>query len=147
MSAEPIVAKPIVAKPIVVGVDTSAESIAALRWAAELAAVTNTHVVAVHAEGLLEEGSFVPHVDVGDLIAHTLSSAEGSTVTSLTEPGSPCDTLLRVADRLGAGHIVVGHRGVGATGSDLGSTALGVVSRSAIPVTVVRSSDTPSSTL
>jgi nucleotide-binding universal stress UspA family protein len=136
------------ARPIVVGVDTSPESIAALRWAAELAARTSTDVVAVHAEGLLEEGSFVPHVDVDDLVARTLSSAEGSaTVTSLIEPGSPSDTLLRVADRVGAGHIVVGHRGVGATGSDIGSTALAVVTRSAIPVTVVRSSDTTSSTL
>jgi nucleotide-binding universal stress UspA family protein len=134
--------------PIVVGVDSSAESIAALHWAAALATATNAEVIAVHAEGLLEEGSYVPHVDVGDLIAHSLSGAETAVaVTSLTEPGSPTDTLLRVADRVGAGLIVVGHRGVGATGSDIGSTALALVSRSAVPVTVVRGVDPTSSTL
>lgn len=139
---------PIVANPIVVGVDTSPESIAALHWAATLAAATNAHLLAVHAEGLLEEGSYVPHVDVGDLIAHSLSGAETSVaVTSLTEPGSPTDTLLRVADRMGASLIVVGHRGIGATGSDIGSTALALVTRSAIPVTVVRSSGPSSPTL
>ena len=128
------------AKPIVVGVDSSPESIAALRWAAALATLTHATVLAVHAEGLLEEGSFVPHVDVADLIAQALNDSEGAvTVTPMTEPGSPSDTLLRVADRTGAGLVVVGHRGIGATGSDLGSTALAVVSRSTIPVTVVRS--------
>ena len=133
---------------IVVGVDTSSESLAALRWAAELATVTKAHLYAVHAEGLLEEGSYVPHVDVADVVASTLTSAERSvTVTSLTEPGAPSDTLLRVAERIGADLIVVGHRGIGATGSDIGSTALAVVSRSAIPVTVVRGTDLPSSTL
>ena len=133
---------------IVVGVDTSPESIAALQWAAGLATATSAHLYAVHAEGLLEEGSYVPHVDVGDLIARTLSSTEKSVaVTALTEPGAPSDTLLRIADRVGAGLIVVGHRGIGATGADIGSTALAVVSRSALPVTVVRSTDAASSTL
>jgi nucleotide-binding universal stress UspA family protein len=126
---------------IVVGVDTSAESMAALQWAAQLSSSTGAPVLAVHAEGLLEEGAFVPHVDVADLVSRTLAEAGTSAaVTSLTEPGSPSDTLLRVAQRIGAGHIVVGHRGVGESGSDVGSTALALVSRSTIPVTVVRSS-------
>ena len=68
-------------------------------------------------------------------------------MTALTEPGAPSDTLLRIADRVGATLIVVGHRGIGATGADIGSTALAVVSRSVLPVTVVRSTDAPSSTL
>jgi nucleotide-binding universal stress UspA family protein len=126
---------------IVVGVDTAPESIAALRWAADLAAATGAPLLAVHAEGLLEEGSYVPHVDVTDLIAHTLSGATLTALTALVEPGPPCDTLLRVARRAGARHIVVGHRGVGATGSDVGSTALQLVSRSTVPVTVVRSDE------
>ena len=139
---------PVVANSIVVGVDTSSESIAALRWAAELATSTHAHLYAVHAEGLLEEGSYVPHVDVGNVVARSLSSADPSiTVTSLTEPGSPSDTILRVADRVGATLIVVGHRGIGATGSDIGSTALAVVSRSGIPVTVVRGTDPAPPTL
>lgn len=130
---------------IVVGVDNSAESIAALLWAADLAAGAGAHVLALHAEGLLEEGSFVPHVDVADLISRALGDTDrSSSITSLTEPGPPADTLLRVAERIGAGHIVVGHRGAGDTGSDIGSTALSLVSRSPIPVTVVRSdSSTP----
>lgn len=125
---------------IVVGVDTSPESIAALHWAARLAARTGVQLLAVHAEGLLEEGAYVPRVDVVDLIAHTLSGQEiEASVTSLVEPGSPTETLMRVAERTGATHIVVGHRGVGATGSDIGSTAMSLVSRATVPVTVVRS--------
>jgi nucleotide-binding universal stress UspA family protein len=125
---------------IVVGVDTSPESIAALHWAARLAARTGVQLLAVHAEGLLEEGAYVPRVDVVDLIAHTLSGQEiEANVTSLVEPGSPTETLMRVAERTGATHIVVGHRGVGATGSDIGSTAMSLVSRATVPVTVVRS--------
>ena len=127
---------------IVVGVDTSAESIAALHWAAQLASGIGATLLAVHAEGLLEEGAFVPHVDVADLVSKALADTGSSAaVTSLTEPGSPADTLLRVAQRIGASHIVVGHRGTGDTSSDIGSTALSLVSRSAIPVTVVRTLD------
>ncbi len=123
---------------IVVGVDTSPESIAALHWAAELAARTGAPLLAVHAEGLLEEGSYVPHVDVADLISHALSGQAAAALTSLVEPGPPCETLMRVAHRTGSRHIVVGHRGAGDTGSDIGSTALQLVSRSTVPVTVVR---------
>ena len=130
---------------ILVGVDTSPESIAALKWAAQLAAQRGVPLLAVHAEGLLEEGSFVPHVDVVDLVSRTLAGVlPAPAVTSLIEPGPPTDTLLRVAHRTGAGHIVVGHRGAGDTGSDVGSTALALVSRSSVPVTVVRS-DQPAS--
>jgi nucleotide-binding universal stress UspA family protein len=124
---------------IVVGVDTSAESIAALHWAARLAARTGASLLAVHAEGLLEEGAYVPRVDVVELIARTLSGQElQAGVTTLVEPGPPTETLMRVAERTGSRHIVVGHRGVGGTGSDLGSTALSLVGRAMVPVTVVR---------
>ena len=125
---------------IVVGVDTSPESIAALHWAAELAARTGAPLLAVHAEGLLEEGSYVPHVNVSELISQALSGTT-AVLTSLVEPGAPCETLMRVARRTGARHIVVGHRGAGDTGSDVGSTALQLVSRSMVPVTVVRSDE------
>ena len=124
---------------IVVGVDTSAESIAALRWAGRLASRTGVGLLAVHAEGLLEEGAYVPRVDVADLISRTLSGIDFAVaVTSLVEPGHPTETLMRVAERTGARHIVVGHRGVGGTGSDIGSTAMSLVSRAAVAVTVVR---------
>lgn len=125
---------------IVVGVDTSPESIAALHWAAQLASRTGVQLLVVHAEGLLEEGAFVPRVDVAGLVSQALSGAAPlAALTSLVEPGSPCETLMRVARRTGSRHIVVGHRGVGDTGSDIGSTALSLVSRSTVPVTVVRS--------
>jgi len=127
---------------IVVGVDTSPESIAALRWAARLASHTGEKLLAVHAEGLLEEGAYVPRVDVVKLVADTLAGEPlRASTSSMIEPGNPCETLLRVAERMGARHIVVGHRGVGSTESDIGSTALALVSRSTIPVTVVRSPD------
>ena len=124
---------------IVVGVDTSEESIAALRWAGRLASRTGVGLLAVHAEGLLEEGAYVPRVDVADLISSTLSGMDFAVaVTSLIEPGHPTETLMRVSERTGSRHIVVGHRGVGDTGSDIGSTALSLVSRAAVAVTVVR---------
>jgi nucleotide-binding universal stress UspA family protein len=124
---------------IVVGVDTSPESIAALRWAARLASHMGAKLLAVHAEGLLEEGAYVPRVDVEDLITRTLAGEPlRASTSSLIEPGHPADTLLRVAERTHARHIVVGHRGVGSTAADIGSTAFAVVSRSTIPVTVVR---------
>lgn len=124
---------------IVVGVDTSEESIAALRWAGQLASRTGVGLLAVHAEGLLEEGAYVPRVDVAGLISTTLSGMDFAVaVTSLIEPGHPTETLMRVAERTGSRHIVVGHRGVGDTGADIGSTALSLVSRAAVAVTVVR---------
>jgi nucleotide-binding universal stress UspA family protein len=127
---------------IVVGVDTSPESVAALRWAAGLASRTGAKLLAVHAEGLLEEGAFVPHVHVASLVTETLSgTAPLADLASLVEPGTPSDALIRVAHRVGANHIVVGHRGTGDTGSDIGSTALSLVSRSTIPITVVRGTD------
>lgn len=141
MSTEPtsIVASAIVASAIIVGVDTSPESIAAVQWAARLATCTGAELLVVHAEGLLEEGSFVPHVDVNHVVADALHDvAPPAVVTAMVEPGPPAETLIRVAHRTGAGHIVVGHRGTGGTGSDIGSTALSLVSRSTIPVTVVR---------
>jgi nucleotide-binding universal stress UspA family protein len=52
---------PVPTAAIVVGVDTSPESIAALQWAADLASRTGSPLLAVHAEGLLEEGRS-PHV-------------------------------------------------------------------------------------
>jgi nucleotide-binding universal stress UspA family protein len=125
---------------IVVGVDTSPESIAALHWAAQLATRTGVPLIAVHAEGLLEEGAFVPRVDVAEMVAQELADAgHQAAVTSLIEPGSPSETLMRVARRTGSRHIVVGHRGVGDTGSDIGSTAMSLVSRATVSVTVVRS--------
>ncbi len=128
---------------IVVGVDTSAESIAALQWAAQLAARTGTHLHVVHAEGLLEEGDYTPRVDVNAIVSQAMSGSTPLTaLTASVEPGPPCETLLRVARRTGARHIVVGHRGVGATGSDIGSTAMALVSRSTVPVTVVRTFST-----
>ena len=128
--------------PIVVGVDTSPESIAALRWAADLASRVGAPLLAVHAEGLLEEGAFTPRVDVVDLISHTLSgAATPAELTSVVEPGAPTETLMRIARRTGSRHIVVGHRGTGATGEELGSTAQSLVRRATVPVTVVRSDD------
>ena len=127
---------------IVVGVDTSPESITALKWAAQLASRTGAHLVAVHAEGLLEEGDYVPRVDVAALVASTLAGTDSLTnLDAVIEPGPPCDTLIRAARRTGSRHIVVGHRGIGDTKSDIGSTALLLVSRSTVPVTVVRAFD------
>ena len=53
---------------LVVGVDASAESLAAVEWALRLAEDLRRRVVAVHAVGLLEGNSLRPHPDVAATI-------------------------------------------------------------------------------
>ena len=52
----------------VVGVDTSAESLAALHWALRLARGLGMRLVAVHAVGLLEEGGYRPRPDLARIV-------------------------------------------------------------------------------
>ena len=60
---------------VVVGVDTSAESIAALDWALRAAAAFEGSVIVVHAVGLLEEGGYRPRPDVVAIVDDACSRA------------------------------------------------------------------------
>jgi nucleotide-binding universal stress UspA family protein len=121
---------------IVVGVDTSAESLAAFEWAVALAEATGAEVVAVHAVGLLEAGGYRAPPDLESVATQAQARAS---VRSLAEPGPPAEVLLRVAEREAADVITVGSRGLGGTARQLGSTSDAVARESPIPVVVVPS--------
>jgi nucleotide-binding universal stress UspA family protein len=132
---------------IVVGVDGSATSQEALRWAMCLGDVLGGEVVAIHAVGLLEA---VHDADVSaetwraglrDLVERTwcaplLRSPSAHRVE--VRDGHPVDVLLAAADREHAVLLVVGSRGVGANPAlALGSTSLRVLQEARVPVLVV----------
>jgi nucleotide-binding universal stress UspA family protein len=125
---------------VLVGVDSSAESLAALDLALQLAAPLGARVIALHAIGLLEEGGYQPPPDL-DAIVQVARDTTGSPATlvieRLAEDGVPTDVLLRVAEREGADLIVVGSRGLGGALHELGSTSGALVSASTVPVLVV----------
>jgi nucleotide-binding universal stress UspA family protein len=127
------------AAPIVVGVDQSVEAAGALQTALRAGAALGAPVHVIHAVGLLEEGGFRarPHLD--DLVAAARAATEvdGVVVTTKAEDGPPAEVLLRVAERVGAGIIVVGRRGMGAAPRPLGSVSEAVLDATTIPVLVV----------
>jgi nucleotide-binding universal stress UspA family protein len=130
---------------VVVGVDGSAEARAALRWAFAVAGGLGARLVVVHALGLLEGAGLRPTVDPAEVageVAGELAADGGSpkSVTTLIEPGTPPDVLVRVAAREGGDLVVVGSRGLGGTRLALGSTSEAVLSRSPVPVVVLPAS-------
>ena len=138
---------------VVAGVDGSAPSIAALRWAAGYAAATGAVVRAVLAWHL-PSGAAPPPVGVAPLSLRTESEAImqkvlDDTVAEAFPGGPPAD----VETRLGYGHpaqvlideskeaslLVVGASGHGAfTGMLVGSVSIHCVTGAFCPVTVVR---------
>jgi len=131
-----------VTSTIVVGFDGSTDSHAALRWAAALAQSLGSHLVVVHAVGLLE------HLDTHDRAARERAVAFEVAGSMGVEPeqmewcaldGDPCSVLLRVTEAPGAADmVVVGTRGMGAhTGSVLGSTSLELAEHCTVPLVIV----------
>ena len=133
---------------IVVAVDGSANSLAAVEWAAGLAQSTGAEVIAVHAVGLLER------VDGDEPTPSEPNRAEidrrlrsvwcaplentGVRCRQLTRDGNPVMVVLAVADEVQADLIVVGSRGLGGYPELLlGSTSTQVAQRSRLPVTIV----------
>ena len=134
---------------IVVGLDGSANSHDAVRWAARLARSLDAEVVAVHALGLLDrlepDGPMVPTQPHRDEIAER---ANGPWIEPLVEAdvrhrvvlhdGSPVDVVLDVVADVGADLVVLGSRGIGGSPALLlGSTSSQVAQRSRCPVTIV----------
>lgn len=134
---------------IVVGLDGSADSHAAVRWAAGLARSLDADVVAVHALGLLDQlepdGPTVPTQPHRGEIAER---AEGPWSEPLADAGArhrvvlhdgnPVDVLLDVAREHSADLIVLGSRGIGGSPALLlGSTSTQVAQRALCPVTIV----------
>jgi len=134
---------------IVVGVDGSDNSLAAVHWAAGLALIAASEVVAVHALGLLArltpDGERVGSQHHRSEIAEELASVWCAPLRQAGRPwrpvlrdGSPVVVLLAVADEEDADLVVVGSRGLGGFPELLlGSTSTQVAQHSRRPVTIV----------
>jgi nucleotide-binding universal stress UspA family protein len=138
---------------VVVGVDGSAESVSALKWAADYAAATGATVTAVlswhfpAAAGIAPVG--VAPKPVSDQARANMQEALDKALTEVYGTATPEN----VQTKLDYGHpaavlvdesrqadlLVVGHRGHGAfTGMLVGSVSMHCVTNAACPVVVVR---------
>ena len=70
--------------------------------------------------------------------ARRLARARGIDITTTIRPGHPAEEIVRHAEAMGAGLIVVGHRGHFMRRFPLGSTAARVTHHAHCPVLVVR---------
>jgi len=138
---------------IVVGVDGSADSAAAVRFTADLAAALGAEVVAVHALGLLDQlepgGPKVPTQPHRDEIAAKVEgewtsplAEAGVTHRALLQDGNPVDVVLQAVEQEGADLVVLGSRGIGGSPIQLlGSTSTQVAQQAPCPVTIVPPAD------
>ena len=137
---------------VVVGVDGSAESIAALRWASRYAAAAGAQVRAVHAwhyraalgvtEGRTPQSVTADveqriHGELAAAVAQVYPDPDDRRVETLLRYGHPVEVL--IDESKNADLLVVGHRGHNAfTGMLVGSVSIHCVTNAACPVVVVR---------
>jgi nucleotide-binding universal stress UspA family protein len=137
---------------VVVGVDGSAESIEALRWAATYAAATGASISAVHAwhypaAGPVPAGR--PPQPITDQVRAMMQETLDKALTEVFGTTTPENVSTKVAyghpamvlvnESAGADLLVVGHRGHGAFhGMLLGSVSIHCVTTAPCPVVVVR---------
>jgi len=136
---------------VVVGVDGSAESVAALRWAARYATATGAPVRAMlawHYPGAaggppIEKAPKAVHDQTDAQMHETLDAAiakagqEAAGVEKVTAYGHPAQVLIEASKE--AGLLVVGRHGHGAfTGMLLGSVSIHCVTGAHCPVVVIR---------
>jgi nucleotide-binding universal stress UspA family protein len=148
-AARPAAADP-TARPVVVGIDGSGESVAALRWAANAAAVRNVPLRVVHAWGGFDplyaevlvgaETSLVRQAQdlLDEAVKLGLDGAPDLAVDTVVSPDSAVRALLREAQH--AQLVVVGDRGHGGFARLLlGSVSHQCVLHAACDVAVIRS--------
>jgi nucleotide-binding universal stress UspA family protein len=129
--------RPDVPAIVLVAVDPSPGAAVAVRWASAAAGAFGAELVVVHARGLLEGASGAGAAPEWLLALAELVDPDVA-VRLAVDDGVAADVVLRVAEREGAGLVVVGRRGSGSPfGLTLGSTSREVASRSPVPVTVV----------
>ena len=138
---------------VVVGVDGSAESVGALKWAADYAAATGATVTAVlswhypAAVGTAPVGvapkavsdEVRDHMEqtLGKALSEAFGTATPDNVKTKLAYGHPAPVLVEESRQ--ADLLVVGHRGHGAfTGMLVGSVSMHCVTNAACPVVVVR---------
>ena len=125
---------------VVVGVDASAESLAALDFALRLVIALGVRLIVVHGIGLLEEGGYSSRPDIDGLVAAARGRSGDPAdldIDVVLEDGPAADVIVRVAEREGAGLIVVGSRGLGQAPRLLGSVSEAVLSHAHVPVLIV----------
>jgi nucleotide-binding universal stress UspA family protein len=139
---------------VVVGVDGSAESVAALRWAARYATATGARVRALLAwhypgaaggpptgkapEAIHDQTDAEMHETLDAAIAKAGQEAAG--VEKGTAYGHPAQVLIEASEE--AGLLVVGRHGHGAfSGMLLGSVSIHCVTGAHCPVVVIRGHD------
>ncbi len=137
---------------VVVGVDGSAESVAALGWAAKYAqqaGATVRAVLAWHYPGAvggppMEHSPLRPEEEremqdrLNEVIAQVYPGPGPSGVEAKVSYGHPAEVL--IDESADAGLLVVGHRGHGGfAGMHIGSVSIHCVTAAHCPVTVVRS--------
>jgi nucleotide-binding universal stress UspA family protein len=136
---------------VAVGIDGSAESIAALRWASRYAAATGAKVRAVHAWHYpaafgVPEGKAPTQVtgeveqrvsdELAQAVAQVYPDPAGAQVETAVRYGHPVEVL--IDESKNADLLVVGHHGHHAfTGMLVGSVSIHCVSSAACPVVVV----------
>jgi nucleotide-binding universal stress UspA family protein len=133
---------------IVVGVDGSASSVAAVRWAAREAALTGATLHAVTSWTYPASYGWAPVIEdldwaenartvLDQALKEAFGGADSAAVVRHVAEGHPAQVLLDAAD--GADLLVVGSRGHGGfTGMLLGSVSQFVVSHARCPVVVTR---------
>ena len=105
--------------PFVAGIDGSAASAAAMRWAGRLAAATGAEVIAINSYRIpMAEVRPETHdrmfAERESVVSTWIRPAveEGASTRFIVRDGDPRDVLCREAENLGAGLVVLGRTGV-----------------------------------
>ncbi|MEU4191734.1 universal stress protein [Kribbella sp. NPDC026611] len=121
-------------QPVVVGIDGSAASQVAIRWAAAEAATLDAPLRLVHA---VSPGAPPPAADLGTAVSVARDAVPELVVHADVEVGAPSSILVKASGD--AQLIVIGSRGLGLiVGSMVGSTGLDLAANAHCPVVVVR---------
>jgi nucleotide-binding universal stress UspA family protein len=141
---------PHVFRRILCPVDFSANSRAALRYAAMLARLSDAHLLVLYVEDPLLAAAMATRSTARALIvaaekelrrfvASTLRHATPAPATTLlTRVGKPAEEIVKTAASHACDVIVIGYRGVGRTSRLLfGSTTDGVLRKARVPVVAI----------
>jgi nucleotide-binding universal stress UspA family protein len=150
-------ALPFAFRSILCAVDFSATSAAALRYAAALARSSRARLSVVFAvDPLLSAAAAAAYdprgltdtakTELRQFVRTTLGPSAAGRVRLLVGMGTPARTVLAIADKIRADLVVTGTHGLtGLRKVFFGSTAEGLLRRSALPVLVVPGPNKPSS--
>ena len=141
---------PRVFRSILCPVDFSANSRAALRYAAMLARLSDAHLIVLYVDDPLLAAVMAARTTASTMIAATETELQrfvtgalrgatpAPTYTVMTQAGRPAPEIVKVAERRRCDLIVIGYRGAGRTSKLLfGSTTDGVMRTTSVPVVAI----------